>query len=114
MQHLEVSGAVGHIYIYIYDVRRLKVKLRRLIITIRRETLHNEKFYERQRRLDTPYVACGDSAVNRLETISAMEIKLRVLARGTLQGSEKLTKASFCKRTTDNLFPSNGGSNIIK
>ena len=28
MQHLEVSGAVQHIYIYIYVIRRLKVKLR--------------------------------------------------------------------------------------
>jgi len=27
MQHLEVSGAVRHIYIYIYVIRRLKVKL---------------------------------------------------------------------------------------
>ena len=26
MQHLEVSGAVRHIYIYIYVIRRLKVK----------------------------------------------------------------------------------------
>jgi len=26
MQHLEVSGAVQHIYIYIYVIRRLKVK----------------------------------------------------------------------------------------
>ena len=26
MQHLEVGGAVRHIYIYIYVVRRLKVK----------------------------------------------------------------------------------------
>ena len=28
MQHLEVSGAVRHIYIYIYVIRRLKVKRR--------------------------------------------------------------------------------------
>jgi len=27
MQHLEVSGAVRHIYIYIYVIRRLKVKM---------------------------------------------------------------------------------------
>ena len=27
MQHLEVSGAVRYIYIYIYAIRRLKVKL---------------------------------------------------------------------------------------
>ena len=27
MQHLEVSGAVRHIYIYIYVIRRLEVKL---------------------------------------------------------------------------------------
>ena len=26
MQHLEVSGAVRHIYIYIYVIRRLKFK----------------------------------------------------------------------------------------
>ena len=26
MQHLEVSGAVGHIYIYIYVIRQLKFK----------------------------------------------------------------------------------------
>ena len=26
MQHLQVSGAVRHIYIYIYVIRRLKVK----------------------------------------------------------------------------------------
>jgi hypothetical protein len=26
MQHLEVSGAVRHIYIYIYNVRQLRVK----------------------------------------------------------------------------------------
>ena len=28
MQHLEVSGAVRHIYIYIYVIRRLKVKFK--------------------------------------------------------------------------------------
>ena len=27
MQHLEVSGAVRHIYIYIYIIRRLKVNI---------------------------------------------------------------------------------------
>ena len=27
MQHLEVSGAVRHIYIYIYVIRRLKVNV---------------------------------------------------------------------------------------
>ena len=27
MQHLEVSSAVRHIYIYIYVIRRLKVKM---------------------------------------------------------------------------------------
>ena len=26
MQHLEVSGAVRHIYIYIYVIKRLKIK----------------------------------------------------------------------------------------
>ena len=30
MQHLEVSGAVRHIYIYIYVIRRLKVNRRQL------------------------------------------------------------------------------------
>ena len=29
MQHLEVSGALRHIYIYIYVIRRLKVKIYR-------------------------------------------------------------------------------------
>jgi len=27
MQHLEVSGAVRHVYIYIYVIRRLKVNI---------------------------------------------------------------------------------------
>ena len=31
MQHLEVSGAVRYIYIYIYVIRRLKVNLVKLV-----------------------------------------------------------------------------------
>ena len=37
MQHPEVSGAVRHIYIYIYVIRRLKVN--RLVLLKRRQCL---------------------------------------------------------------------------
>ena len=50
MQHLEVSGAVRHIYIYIYVVRQLRVKLGRFT----RSTPGKVPQYLTNRRLGGP------------------------------------------------------------
>ena len=47
MQHLGVSGAVRHIYIYIYVIRRLKVKFKASFITFRLKEFKKMQFLKR-------------------------------------------------------------------